>query len=369
MTTFGASAPAKDVFAHFGFTPEHVAEEARCGARARQGLRGAAMSVAQGVNQRLAALTEAGVSIWLDQIRRSLIESGELERMVREDSLRGVTANPSIFEKAILGSPDYDEELAELSRQGTRRARHLPPPGGGGRAARGRRAAARLGGHRGRGRLRVARGRPAPRARHGGHDRAGAPVLGADRAAQRDDQDPGHRGGRPGDRAGDLRRHQHQRHAAVRRRDVRARPPRPSSAASSAGARRASRSTTSTRWRASSSRAWTPRPTSGSMRSGAPTCRAPPRWPTRATPTTTSRTSSTATASRRCGRPARTCSARCGRPPAPRTRATRRRSTSTAWWRPTRSTRCRCPRWSPSPSTERCPAPRPTRIPPRWSGS
>ncbi|MGZ4202094.1 MAG: bifunctional transaldolase/phosoglucose isomerase, partial [Thermoleophilaceae bacterium] len=77
------------------------------------------MSVAQGVNERLAALTEAGVSIWLDQIRRSLIESGELERMVREDSLRGVTANPSIFEKAILGSPDYDEELAELSRQGT----------------------------------------------------------------------------------------------------------------------------------------------------------------------------------------------------------------------------------------------------------
>src|SRR5919204_475424 len=66
------------------------------------------MSVVHGVNERLAALTEAGVSIWLDQIRRSLIDSGELERMVREDSLRGVTANPSIFEKAILGSPDYD---------------------------------------------------------------------------------------------------------------------------------------------------------------------------------------------------------------------------------------------------------------------
>src|SRR4051812_10342265 len=75
------------------------------------------MSVTQGVNERLAALTEAGVSIWLDQIRRNLIDSGELERMVREDSLRGVTANPSIFEKAILGSPDYDEELAELARQ------------------------------------------------------------------------------------------------------------------------------------------------------------------------------------------------------------------------------------------------------------
>jgi transaldolase/glucose-6-phosphate isomerase len=75
------------------------------------------MSVTQGVNERLAALTEAGVSIWLDQIRRSLIDSGELARMVREESLRGVTANPSIFEKAILGSPDYDQELAELARQ------------------------------------------------------------------------------------------------------------------------------------------------------------------------------------------------------------------------------------------------------------
>jgi transaldolase / glucose-6-phosphate isomerase len=75
------------------------------------------MSVTQGVNERLAALTDAGVSIWLDQIRRSLIDSGELERMVREESLRGVTANPSIFEKAILGSPDYDQELAELARQ------------------------------------------------------------------------------------------------------------------------------------------------------------------------------------------------------------------------------------------------------------
>jgi transaldolase / glucose-6-phosphate isomerase len=75
------------------------------------------MSVTQGVNERLAALTEAGVSIWLDQIRRSLIDSGELARMSREESLRGVTANPSIFEKAILGSPDYDHELAELARQ------------------------------------------------------------------------------------------------------------------------------------------------------------------------------------------------------------------------------------------------------------
>jgi len=70
------------------------------------------------VNERLAALTEAGTSVWLDQLRRSMIESGELQRMVEEDSLRGVTSNPAILEKAILGSPDYDAELESLAREG-----------------------------------------------------------------------------------------------------------------------------------------------------------------------------------------------------------------------------------------------------------
>jgi transaldolase / glucose-6-phosphate isomerase len=69
-------------------------------------------------NERLAALVAAGTSPWLDQIRRGLIESGELRRMIEEESLRGVTSNPSIFEKAILGSDEYDEQLEELARQG-----------------------------------------------------------------------------------------------------------------------------------------------------------------------------------------------------------------------------------------------------------
>jgi transaldolase/glucose-6-phosphate isomerase len=71
-----------------------------------------------GVNERLAALTAAGTSVWLDQIRRGMIEDGELARMVEEDSLRGVTSNPAIFEKAILGSPDYDEDLSAAAREG-----------------------------------------------------------------------------------------------------------------------------------------------------------------------------------------------------------------------------------------------------------
>jgi transaldolase / glucose-6-phosphate isomerase len=70
------------------------------------------------VNERLAALTAAGTSVWLDQIRRGMIEDGELERMVAEDSLRGVTSNPAIFEKAILGSKDYDDEMAAAAREG-----------------------------------------------------------------------------------------------------------------------------------------------------------------------------------------------------------------------------------------------------------
>jgi len=76
------------------------------------------MSVATEVNERLRALTEAGTSVWLDQIRRGLIEGGELKRLIEEDSLRGVTSNPAIFEKAILGSDEYDEQLSELADKG-----------------------------------------------------------------------------------------------------------------------------------------------------------------------------------------------------------------------------------------------------------
>src|SRR6201992_1162935 len=66
------------------------------------------------VNPNLRKLVEAGTSPWLDLLRRSLVEEGELARLVAEDSLRGVTSNPSIFEKAILESDDYDDQLHEL---------------------------------------------------------------------------------------------------------------------------------------------------------------------------------------------------------------------------------------------------------------
>jgi transaldolase/glucose-6-phosphate isomerase len=65
----------------------------------------------------LTELQRYGQSVWLDYIRRSLITSGELRRLLDEDGLRGVTSNPAIFEKAIAGSTDYEVQLKELTRR------------------------------------------------------------------------------------------------------------------------------------------------------------------------------------------------------------------------------------------------------------
>jgi len=59
----------------------------------------------------LRELQKCGQSIWLDYIRRSLITSGELKRLIEEDGLRGITVNPTILEKAIAGSSDYDDAI------------------------------------------------------------------------------------------------------------------------------------------------------------------------------------------------------------------------------------------------------------------
>lgn len=64
------------------------------------------------------ALERAGQSVWLDYIRRDLIESGELARLVKDEGLRGMTSNPAIFEKAIAGSRDYDTLLEAAARDG-----------------------------------------------------------------------------------------------------------------------------------------------------------------------------------------------------------------------------------------------------------
>src|SRR6266853_4864012 len=65
----------------------------------------------------LKELAKYGQSVWLDYIRRNLITSGELKRLVDDDGLGGVTSNPAIFEKAITGSTDYADILSELQAQ------------------------------------------------------------------------------------------------------------------------------------------------------------------------------------------------------------------------------------------------------------
>src|SRR5258707_14619826 len=64
---------------------------------------------------RLQELNTLGQSVWLDYIRRHLLQSGELGSLIPDGGLRGVTSNPSIFEKAIVGSTDYSDEIGQLA--------------------------------------------------------------------------------------------------------------------------------------------------------------------------------------------------------------------------------------------------------------
>ncbi len=66
----------------------------------------------------LKTLGTFGQSIWLDYIRRDLITSGQLRRLIEEDGLRGMTSNPSIFEKAIVGSHEYDQDIRTMASEG-----------------------------------------------------------------------------------------------------------------------------------------------------------------------------------------------------------------------------------------------------------
>ena len=62
-------------------------------------------------------IRELNQSIWLDLLDREIMESGKLQSLIDNDDLRGLTSNPSIFEKAISGSSDYDQDIVELSKK------------------------------------------------------------------------------------------------------------------------------------------------------------------------------------------------------------------------------------------------------------
>ncbi|MGH3032547.1 MAG: transaldolase family protein, partial [Gaiellaceae bacterium] len=61
-------------------------------------------------------LSEHGQSVWIDFLSRDMLRSGELERMMREDAVVGVTSNPTIFQKAISAGEAYDDQLREVLR-------------------------------------------------------------------------------------------------------------------------------------------------------------------------------------------------------------------------------------------------------------
>jgi transaldolase len=98
MKTFGASAPLKQLLTKFGFTPEHHPE------------RRAPM-------QATATLHDRGQSLWLDNITRSMLDDGTIQKFIDSYSVTGLTSNPSIFDKAI-GSGDYDDAIRAKAGQG-----------------------------------------------------------------------------------------------------------------------------------------------------------------------------------------------------------------------------------------------------------
>src|SRR5271154_3485711 len=71
------------------------------------------------MNNPLIRLHEFDQSPWFDYIHHSLLTSGDLKKMIQQDGLKGVTSNPAIFEKAIVGSTDYAEILPKIREKTT----------------------------------------------------------------------------------------------------------------------------------------------------------------------------------------------------------------------------------------------------------
>ena len=272
---------------------------------------------------------------------------------MREDSLRGVTSNPAIFEKAILGSTDYDEQIAELAGRGPRRPADLRGDRDHRRPARPATCCARSG-TRPAAPTASCRSRSSPRFAHD----TDATLAQARDFWERVDRPnlmikiPGTEEGVPaieeaiaeGINVNVTLLFSVESYNAIAEAYIRGMERRLEAGESldvhSVASFFVSRVDTEVDKRLAES--WARGPARASRRS-----------PTRAPPTCASRSSSRASASPRCARPAARSSARCGPRPASRTRTTRRPSTSTRWSRRTRSTRCRCRRCSPARSSSR----------------
>ena len=149
------------------------------------------------MTDRLQTLSDAGVSIWLDDLSRERIETGNLAELIKDKHVVGVTTNPTIFAGAIGNGERYDEQVRklvadgadvnrvifELTTEDVRNGCEIMTP------------VFRV--HQGR-RPGLDRGRAVAGPRHRGDDRLGAEPVAGRGPAQRLHQDPGHR--RPGSR-------------------------------------------------------------------------------------------------------------------------------------------------------------------------
>ena len=164
----------------------------------------------------LARLSKEGQSVWVDFISRQALENGDLEKLIREDSVVGLTSNPTIFQKAIADGDAYDEQLREVLERRPRTPQEvflelakqdiiaacdlLRPIWDEGDGADGYVS------------LEVA---PTLAYDAEGTFERGPRAQAADRPAEPARQDPGHRAGPPGDRGRDRRRHLRERDAAL----------------------------------------------------------------------------------------------------------------------------------------------------------
>ncbi len=326
------------------------------------------------MNDRLQALSDQGVSVWLDDISRGRLKSGNLAELIESTHVVGVTSNPTIFAKAVADADDYADQVDDLAVRGVSleeavRAITTYDVRWGCDVLRDVYDADRRPGRPGQ-----HRGRPPARARHACHDRGGPRPVVARRPAQRDDQDPGDQGGPVGHHRRHVGGHQRQRDPHLQ---PRALPPGdgrlPDRARAGQGQRRRPlddplggvvlRQPDRHRGRQASRR--------DRRRRGQGSCAARPPSPTRGSPTRPTRRSSAPTAGRRSRTPARTGSARCGRRRRSRTPTSPTRCTSPTWSPLTPSTRCRRPRSRRSPTTARSPpTPSPATTPtPRTSST
>jgi transaldolase len=68
----------------------------------------------------LLGLESFGQSVWLDFLRRNALDNGDIQRLIEQDGVSGLTSNPSIFEKAIAGSHDYDNAIRSMALEAYR---------------------------------------------------------------------------------------------------------------------------------------------------------------------------------------------------------------------------------------------------------